>query len=219
MRFRVLIAAVAAGVMLLCALATGVQAADSVVNALRKGSVYVEPGTGVRLSQVARLRAEARRLTRLGFPTKFGVLAQPWPTAYIDYSARVRALVGRRWNIALVWVAPRAATSPEATFAYAFDSPAPHQIETRVRRQALLAQQAQARGAIAFSIDLASRLSWYQTPVTLPSGGRLLQLDSDPELERLVKMPAAVPFPSNAFAGYQFRGHRRRRSPPHWNSR
>jgi hypothetical protein len=171
--------------------------ADPVVTALKQRDVYVGPDAGITPAQVRLARADARRLARAGFPTKYAFLDGPVPRRFIPYSGVVRRRVGRDWNVVLTWRIPGA----PRLFAYAFDSPVGPGVEARVARETEGAFRERSRGRVRFAMDVAARLSWYGRPTRAPRGGRLLQLDADPPLERLVRLPAAVRFPAASFPG------------------
>lgn len=172
-------------------------AGDPVADTLRNRAVVVQPGAGTP-AQASLLRAEARRLLRLGYPTKFALLAGPIPGRFIAYSGVVRRAVGPRWNVVLVW------SARGRPAAFSIDSPASAPIERRAVREADRALADRPVGSARFAADLAARLSWYQQPVNPPLGGRRLNLDGDPDLERLVKVRVGIRFPRNSFPGYRW---------------
>ena len=170
---------------------------DPLIVALRDASVLVEPGTG---GGAATLRAEAARLARSGYPTKFAILARPAPVDSVAYAGKVRRALGLNWSVVIVWPDGRGTQST-----FAFHSPSP--VGARVAREVLTQARRGPRAGIfvRVALETARRLSWYSPPRRPPVAGRLVNLDGDPELERIVKLPAGVGFPAaRRVPGIQF---------------
>lgn len=173
-------------------------ATDPLVTSLRQRAVLVEPGTA---ANARALRAEALKLARSGYPTKIAVLASASPPRPIAYARSVRRALGSRWAVVIVWPDGR---GDQSTFA--FDSPAPQASMNRVERE-VIAEARRTKGPGIFTRvarETARRIAWYSLPQERPRSGRLLQLDADAALERLVKLPAGVRFPAATVPGYQF---------------